>query len=88
MEDKVKKVLMQASRQYCHNNGEGLLCGYDSNVTEKIVGVLLGRIKTLEAEKGGKLCDKSKCMYHDYYLTMGVLEEITIALNGVNQCLW
>jgi len=38
-------------------------------------------IKRYNTEKPeGVLCDKSKCKYYDYYLTMGVLEEITQAM--------
>jgi len=34
-----------------------------------------------EIEKGGELCDKRKCKYYGYYLTIGVLEEINQAMN-------
>ena len=33
--------LHAALRQYCHNNGEGLLHGYDKKETDKIVSNLL-----------------------------------------------
>ena len=31
------KLLIPAVRQYCHNDGKGLLIGYDKETTDKIV---------------------------------------------------
>jgi len=47
MRDKILEILILASRQYCHNSGEGLLKGYDEKETEKIVGGLLDENKKL-----------------------------------------
>jgi hypothetical protein len=44
-----RETLLEASRQYCHNNGVGLLAGYDRTETERIVQGLLNKIKELEA---------------------------------------
>ena len=39
----MNKLLIPASRQYMHNDGSGLLCGYDEKVTEEIVNKLQDR---------------------------------------------
>jgi len=47
-------LLVPALRQYQHNDGSGLLAGYDRNETERIVAGLAARIQQLEAELAQK----------------------------------
>ena len=47
-ERKTPKILWKATRQYCHNNGKGLVMGFDGDETVKIVYSLQDRIKELE----------------------------------------
>ena len=44
----MNKLLIPALRQYMHNDGSGLLNGYDIEVTEKIVKKLQDKIAKLE----------------------------------------
>ncbi len=44
------EILLPASRQYCHNNGRGLMAGYDKKETDKIVSSLLQKIKKNKEE--------------------------------------
>jgi len=37
MECRAIQVLIPAARQYLHNDGSGLLCGFDKDLTEEIV---------------------------------------------------
>jgi hypothetical protein len=52
-------VLIPALRQCCHNDGKGLLAGFDYDETCKIVSVLEQRIHQLEqAAKAAKLANE------------------------------
>jgi hypothetical protein len=53
----MNKLLMPASRQYMHNDGSGLVCGFDKDLTEKIVDKQLLRIEKLEFALGDLLND-------------------------------
>jgi hypothetical protein len=44
-----RETLLKAVRQYCHNNGIGLIAGYDRTETEMIVTQLLTKISQLES---------------------------------------
>lgn len=46
---KAKNLLIPASRQYAHDDGIGLLHGYDATETEKIVSRLQAENQTLAA---------------------------------------
>ena len=41
----MNKLLIPASRQYMHNDGSGLLFGYDKKITESIVNELQDKLK-------------------------------------------
>jgi hypothetical protein len=46
----MNKLLIPAARQYMHNNGSGLLFGYDKKLTEEIVDKLEKKIEKLEEQ--------------------------------------
>jgi len=46
--NKTPEILLRALRQYSHNNGKGLLAGFDYNETVKIVQELSKKVDTLE----------------------------------------
>lgn len=52
--EQAKDKLNIGLRQYMHNNGKGLVIGYDLKETEKIVKALIEEIKSLEEIKMGK----------------------------------
>ena len=41
----MSKLLIPASRQYCHNNGKGFVAGYDKELTDEIVFILERKLK-------------------------------------------
>lgn len=44
----MSELLIPAARQYMHNDGSGLLCGYDKKITEEIVHNLEDEISRLK----------------------------------------
>lgn len=47
---KTPKILLPALRQYAHNNGEGLLSGYDKKEVDKVVSILQTEITYLKKQ--------------------------------------
>jgi len=63
------KLLIPASRQYMHNDGSGLLCGYDKKITDEVVSKL--KLKTEQLEFILKMC------INDLYSSSGKFKKTT-----------
>ena len=62
-------LLIPALRQYQHNDCSGLLAGYDYNETQKIVSVLLLKLKAKKAENTVKCTHEFNSL--DYCIKCG-----------------
>ena len=74
-------LLVPALRQFQHNDGSGLLAGYDRNETERIVAGLAARIQQLEAE----LKRKDELLREIGALCVATLEDSWPTASRVNQ---
>tara|TARA_R110002020_G_scaffold210667_1_gene416852 strand:+ start:3310 stop:3702 length:393 start_codon:yes stop_codon:yes gene_type:complete len=46
----IEEVKLQAGRQYCHNNGEGFVIGYDKRIIDKALEQQQAEIKQLKKD--------------------------------------
>lgn len=57
---KTPEILIPAIRQYCHNNGQGLVMAYDEQETEAAVKALNDQVEALRLELGRKRLEIEK----------------------------